>query len=84
MNENEMSLMTILRTTNSDLAERLKRLTVEVKQDKENLSEASQEYSNKYKDEINTMILVFVFLFTRYEAIKHAIIIIPLSDKIAI
>jgi len=52
MNENEMSLMTILRTTNSDLAERLKRLTVEVKQDKENLSEASQEYSNKYKDEI--------------------------------
>jgi hypothetical protein len=42
------------------------------------------KYGNKYKNEINTIILIFMFVLTRREAIIHDIIIIPLSDKIAL
>jgi len=49
---NEMSLMEILKGSNSELAEKMKVLTSELKQDKQHLVKAADDYSSKYSEEI--------------------------------
>jgi hypothetical protein len=50
--KNEMSLMSILGSTNVDLVGHLKKVTADVKRDKQHLVTAAEEFSQKYRDEI--------------------------------
>jgi len=50
--KNEMSLISILSSTNADLMEHLKKVTEDVRQDKKKLVSAAEKFSVEYRDEI--------------------------------